>query len=157
MSNADLEPVVLIITALVLLYVAFVDLKSFQIRNELILVLIGLWLVDIAITSRWSSAYWNIGFAALMLIVMAYFYHRQWMGGGDVKLAALAFLWTGIDCALIFALLLLGFALIHAACARLGWVRVGHTDSGAMRIAFAPSIAAALIGVFVLGCLRVAT
>jgi Flp pilus assembly protein protease CpaA len=73
MSNADLEPVVLVITSLVLLYVAFVDLQSFQIRNELILALIGLWLVDIAITSRWSSAYWNIGFAALMLIVMAYF------------------------------------------------------------------------------------
>jgi prepilin peptidase CpaA len=117
MSNADLEPVVLVITALVLLYVAFVDLQSFQIRNELILALIGLWLVDIAITSRWSSAYWNIGFAALMLIVMAYFYHRQWMGGGDVKLAAVAFLWTGIDCALVFALLLLGFTIVHTAAA----------------------------------------
>ena len=44
MSNADLEPVVLVVTALVLLYAAFVDLQSFQIRNELILALIGLWL-----------------------------------------------------------------------------------------------------------------
>jgi prepilin peptidase CpaA len=157
MSNADLEPVVLVITALVLLYVAFVDLQSFQIRNELILALIGLWLVDIAITSRWSSAYWNIGFAALMLIVMAYFYHRQWMGGGDVKLAAVAFLWTGIDCALVFALLLLGFTIVHTAAAKLDLVKVRHADDGSMRIAFAPSIAAALIGVFVLGGLHGAT
>ena len=157
MSNADLEPAVLVIAVLVLLYVAFVDLHSFQIRNELILALIGLWLVDMIITGRWSSACWSMGFAAFMLIFMAYFYHRRWVGGGDVKLAAVAFLWTGIDCALVFALLLLGFALIHAACAKLGWVRVGHTDSGAIRIAFAPSIAAALIGVFVLGCLRAGT
>ncbi|MBV9239900.1 MAG: prepilin peptidase [Xanthobacteraceae bacterium] len=153
MSNADLEPVVLVITVLVLLYLAFADLHSFQIRNELVLALIGLWLVDITVTGRWSSAYGNIGFAAFMLIVMAYFYHRQWMGGGDVKLAAVAFLWTGIDCALVFALFLLGFAVMHAAAAKLGWVGVRHSDSGAMRIALAPSIAAALISAFLLGCL----
>jgi prepilin peptidase CpaA len=154
MSNADLELVVFVVTALVLLYVAFIDLRRFQIRNELILALIGLWLVDIAITARWSSAYWNVGFAALMLIFMAYFYHRQWMGGGDVKLAAVAFLWTGVDCALVFALLLLGFAIIHTAAAKFGWLKVRHADDGSIRIAFAPSMAAALIGVFVLGCLH---
>ncbi len=157
MSNVDLEPVVLVVTAAVLLYAAFTDLRHFQIRNELILVLIGLWLMDTAITARWSTVYWNIGFAAFILIFMVYFHARNWMGGGDVKLAAVAFLWTGIDCALVFALLLLGFAVIHAAVAKLGWVNVQRTDSGAIRIAFAPSIAAALIGVFVLGCLRAAT
>jgi prepilin peptidase CpaA len=157
MSNADLEPVVLVVTALVLLYAAFVDLRSFQIRNELILALIGLWLIYTAVTGRWSNAYWNIGFAGFMLIFMAYFYARQWVGGGDVKLAAVAFLWTGIDCALVFALLLLGFAIIHTAAAKLGWVKVRRTDSGSTRIAFAPSIAGALIGVFVLGFLHAAT
>ncbi|MBV8513138.1 MAG: hypothetical protein JO289_23480 [Xanthobacteraceae bacterium] len=70
-----------------------------------------------------------------------------------MKLAAVAFLWTGIDCALVFALFLLGFAVMHAAAAKLGWVGVRHSDSGAMRIAFAPSIAAALVSVFLLGCL----
>jgi len=154
MSNADLELVVLIVTSLVLLYVAVADLRNFQIRNELILVLIGLWLIYMSVTGRWSSAYGNIGFAAFMLIVMAYFYHRQWMGGGDVKLAAVAFVWTGIDCTLVFALLLLGFAIIHTAAAKFGWVKVRHADDGSMRIAFAPSIAGALIGVFVLRCLH---
>jgi prepilin peptidase CpaA len=157
MSNADLEPIVLVVTALVLLYVAFTDLRNFQIRNELILVLIGLWLIYTGVTGRWTSAYWNIGFAAFMLIFMAFFYARQWMGGGDVKLAAIAFLWTGVDCALLFALLLLGFVSIHTGAAKVGWFRVQHTESEATRIAFAPSIAAALIGVFVLGCFRAAT
>ena len=57
MSNADLELVVLIVTSLVLLYVAVADLRNFQIRNELILVLIGLWLIYMSVTGRWSSAY----------------------------------------------------------------------------------------------------
>jgi prepilin peptidase CpaA len=79
------------------------------------------------------------------------------MDGGDVKLAAVAFLWTGIECALVFALLLLGFAVIHTAAAKLGLVVVRRGDDGAMRIPFAPSIAAALIGVFMLGCLPTST
>lgn len=152
MSNADLEPVVLVVTAFVLQYVAFTDLRDFQIRNEFILLLIGLWLGYTALGNRWGSVYWNIGFAVFVLIFVAYFYARHWMGGGDVKLAAVAFLWTGVDCALMFALLLLGFAIIHTAAAKFGLVDVRHTDSGSMRIPFAPSIAAALIGVFALGC-----
>ena len=44
--------------------------------------------------------------------------------------------------------------VIHTAAAKLGWVAVRRGDDGAVRIAFAPSIAAALIGVFMLGCLR---
>jgi len=40
--------------------------------------------------------------------------------------------------------------VIHTAAAKLGWVAVRRGDDGAVRIAFAPpSIAAALIGVFI--------
>jgi prepilin peptidase CpaA len=153
MSNLDLAPVVLIITAAVLFYAALTDLRDFQIRNELILALISLWFVYVAVNHQWAQFYWNIAFAAFLLTFMLYFYARNWMGGGDVKLAAVAFLWTGIECALMFALLLLGFAVIHTAAAKLGWVAVRREDDGAMRIPFAPSIAAALIGIFMLGCL----
>jgi hypothetical protein len=45
----------------------------------------------------------------------------------------------------------------HTAAAKLGWVAVRRGDDGAVRIAFEPSIAAALIGVFMLGCLHGAT
>ena len=39
--------------------------------------------------------------------------------------------------------------VIHTAAVKLGWVAVRRGDDGAVRIAFAPSIAVALIGVFI--------
>jgi len=48
----------------------------------------------------------------------------------------------------------IGFVVIHTVVAKLGWVAVRRGDDGAVRIAFGPSIAAALISVFMLGCLR---
>jgi prepilin peptidase CpaA len=151
---SDPRAFIVVITAAVLLYAAITDLQEFRTRNELILCLIMLWLVHVAADHEWTSLYRDIGFAALLFIFMLYFYARSWMGGGDVKLATVAFLWTGADRALVFAILLLGFAAIHTAVAKLGWVAVRHTPSSSVRIPFAPSIAGALIGVFVLGWLR---
>ena len=45
MASAPLSHVVLVITAAVLFYVALTDFKQFKIRNELILVLAGLFVV----------------------------------------------------------------------------------------------------------------
>jgi prepilin peptidase CpaA len=89
-----------------------------------------------------------------MFLVMFVVYSFNMMGGGDVKLLSVAFLWVGIDCALAFALLLLLFSSIHAIASKLGWAnaQLGESDDR-KRIPFAPSIAAALAGVFMLGCL----
>lgn len=153
-SQFYLANVVLAMTAAVLFYAALSDLKHYRIRNELIVVLTGLYFLHAALSGRWPSIPWNIGFALLILAVMLYFYSQDLMGGGDVKLLTVAVLWVGIDCALAFALLLSLFATIHTIAGRLGWVdvqRVGEDQRP--RIAFAPSVAAALIGVFMLGCL----
>jgi prepilin peptidase CpaA len=76
------------------------------------------------------------------------------MGGGDVKLLTVAFLWVGIGCALPFAVLLLLFAGMHVIATKLGWAETRQADDDERkRIPFAPSVAAALIGVFMLGCL----
>jgi prepilin peptidase CpaA len=89
-----------------------------------------------------------------MFIVMAFFYSYRLMGGGDVKLLSVAFLWVGIGCALPFALLLLLFASIHSIAAKVGWANTQRVENDDReRIPFAPSIAAALAGVFILGCL----
>jgi prepilin peptidase CpaA len=145
---------VLIVTAAVLFYVAFNDLRHYKIRNDLIIVLAGLFFVHSLVSGEWTGVYWNIAFALLMFIAMIVLYSRHLMGGGDVKLLGVAFLWVGIDCALPFAILLLAFAGLHAAAAKLGWVGVRCADDDERkRIPFAPSIAAALIGVFMLGCL----
>jgi prepilin peptidase CpaA len=89
-----------------------------------------------------------------MFIIMFFIHLHRLMGGGDVKLLSVAFLWVGIGCALPFALLLLLFASVHTIAAKLGWVDAQRAkNDGRMRIPFAPSIAAALVGVFMLGCL----
>jgi Flp pilus assembly protein protease CpaA len=145
---------VLIVTGALLFYVAYNDLRHYKIRNELIIALAVLFIIHAAVSGRWTSAQWNIAFAAVMFLAMLLLYSRRLMGGGDVKLLGVVFLWVGIDCALPFAVLLLAFAGVHALAARLGWAEVQRASNDARpRIPFAPSIAAALIGVFMLGCL----
>ena len=151
--SPSLSHVVLVITGAVLFYVALTDFKQFKIRNELILVLAGLFVVHALLSGRWVSAHWNLAFAAVMFGVMLYFYAQNWMGGGDVKILTVGFLWIGLGCALPFAVLLAVFAAVHAAAAKLGWVEVQQVGDR-KRIPLAPSVAAALILCFILGCLQ---
>jgi prepilin peptidase CpaA len=146
---------VLFITAVMLLYVAATDLKQYTIRNDFILILVGLFFLHTAIAGRWSALPGNLVIAGVVFLMLLYFYGRRWLGGGDVKILTVAFLWAGAGCALPFALLLCLSASLHALAARLGWIsseRIG--DDKRARIPFAPSVAAALIGIFILGCVR---
>ena len=152
MASAPLSHIVLVITAAILFYVALTDFKHFKISNELILVLAGLFVVHAFVSGRWVSAPWNLAFAGLMFGVMLYFYAQNWMGGGDVKILTVSFLWTGFRCAFPFALLLAVFAAVHAVAAKSGWVEVQQFGDQ-KRIPLAPSVAAALILCFILGCL----
>ena len=151
--SPTLSHVVLVITAGVLFYVALTDFKYFKIRNELILVLAGLFIVHALLSGRWVSAYWNLALAAFMFAVMLYFYAQNLMGGGDVKILTVGFLWIGLDCALVFAVLMAIFATVHVAAAKLGWVKVQQAGKH-KRIPFAPSVAGALIVCFMLGCVQ---
>src|SRR5262245_54156252 len=113
--SPTLSHVVLVITAGVLFYVALTDFKYFKIRNEPILVLIGLFILHALLSGLWLSAYWNLALAAFLFVGMLYFYAKNWMAGGDVKILTVGFLWIGLDCALVFALLMAIFAMVHAA------------------------------------------
>jgi len=148
--------VVLVITAAVLFYVALTDFKLFKIRNELIVVLIGLFIIHALLSGRWVSAYWNLALAAFLFAVMLYFYSQNLMGGGDVKILTVAFLWIGLDCALVFAVLMAIFAMVHVAAAKFRWVKVQQVGEH-KRIPLAPSVAGAMIVCFMLGCLRPAS
>ena len=88
-----------------------------------------------------------------MLCVMLYFYAQNLMGGGDVKILIVGFLWIGLDCALVFAVLMTIFATVHVVAAKFGWVKVQQVGEH-NRIPFAPSVAGVLIVCFMLGCLR---
>src|SRR2546422_6866520 len=148
--SAPLSHVVLVITAGVLFYVALTDFKYFKIRNELVLVLAGLFILHALLSGRWVSAHWNLVLAVLMLCLMLYFYAHNWMGGGDVKILTVGFLWVGFACALPFAVLLAVFAAVHVVAAKFGGAEV-QQGGDKKRIPFAPSVAAALILFFLFG------
>jgi prepilin peptidase CpaA len=145
--------IVLIVTAATLFYVAWTDLKEFKIRNEMVLCIAGLYVLFAVLSGRWVVMHWNIGFAIFMLVIMLYYYSKGMMGGGDVKMLAVAFLWVGIECALAFAIFLAVSIIIHLIVVKLGWAKVQEVR-GRKRIPFAPSIAAALIVTFMSGCLE---
>jgi hypothetical protein len=92
----------------------------------------------------WVTAHWNLAFAAFMFVIMVYFYSQNLMGGGDVKILAVAFLWTGIWCAFVFAVLMAIFAMVQVAAAKFGWLKVQKVGDQ-KRIPLAPSVAGALI------------
>jgi prepilin peptidase CpaA len=151
--TAILSQIILVLTAAVLFYVALTDLKHYKIRNEFILVLTGLFLLYVIIVGSWTTLIWNFGFATLLFLLMLFFYSMALMGGGDLKLLTVAFLWVGPFCALPFAVFLLFFAGIHSLAAKLKFVET-RVKGDHRAIAFAPSIAAALISVFMVGCLN---
>src|SRR5688572_5484341 len=95
---------VLVATAAILFWIAATDLRSFKIPNNIILVLVALFCLYVLVSGRWVELHWHVGFAAFMFVVLLVCYAQNWLGGGDVKLLTVAFLWTGLHCALIFAL-----------------------------------------------------
>src|SRR5215813_4721976 len=107
--NFDFATAVLIITVAALFYAACIDLKHYKISNELILLLIGLFFLYTLGSNRWTAAAWSLGLAAGIFLFLIYPYKRHWMGGGDVKIMTVAFLWTGIECTLPSVILLLAF------------------------------------------------
>jgi prepilin peptidase CpaA len=151
-ASATLSNSILIITSATLFWVALRDFKEFKIRNELVLVLVGLFFVYSLASGRWVELHWHLGLAALMFAVMLYYYAQSLMGGGDVKLLAVAFLWTGPWCAVPFAILLLAFIGVHMLAVKFGWAEAQKSKKG-NRIPLAPSVAGALIGTFAIGCL----
>jgi Flp pilus assembly protein protease CpaA len=142
------------LTGAVLFYVGFTDFKYYKIRNEVILVLAGLFLLYVVILGSWTTLAWNFGFAALAFLFMLYFYSMELMGGGDLKLLTVALLWVGPFCAVPFAIFLLFFAGVHTLAAKLKFVETQMKAERKEMIPFAPSIAAALIGIFLVGCLN---
>jgi prepilin peptidase CpaA len=143
---------VLLITAAWLLYGAVKDLRDYSVSNVFVSVLAGLFLLHALLSGRWVTLHENVAFAMLMFALLLVCYWRGWMGGGDVKVLAAAFLWVGVRCALPFSLFLLAFATLHTVAIRLKWLE-GREANGRLKIPFAPSVSAALISSFALGCL----
>ena len=151
-SAQPLSYSVLVATAAILLWVAVNDFRSFKIPNNVILVLVALFCLYVPVSGRWAVLHWHVGFAAVMFLLLLVCYAQNWVGGGDVKLLTVAYLWTGPHCALVFSLLMLAFALLHIVLVHFEWVQAQRIE-GRNKVAFAPAIAGGLIGVFASGCL----
>lgn len=139
----------LMLTMACLIYAAVSDLREYKIRNGIIIVLVGLFFVHTALAGEWARLAVNVSCAITILLISLLFYWKAAMGGGDVKILAVAFLWAGLDRALLLTILLLIFVVVHAVIAMLGWTAAqGHGRR--LRIPFAPAVAAALIGTLLL-------
>jgi prepilin peptidase CpaA len=130
-------------------YAAWTDWQRYTISNELVLALIGLYVLDALLPIKWADVRGDLAFTVIMCVPLLIFYSLAWIGGGDVKLLAAAFLWAGLSGALPFAIFLAAFSSLHALAAKLGWVRSQRNDSGRQRIPFAPAIATALTGTLI--------
>jgi prepilin peptidase CpaA len=143
--------VILALVAVLMLYAAWTDLRRYVVGNGVIVALLVLFVAHIAIAEDRSSLPWTLALAGVMFAVLFFFFVRNWVGGADVKLMTMALLWVGIDRALPFAVLLLVFVLVHAVLARFKLVgSPAPAEDGRPRIAYAPSIAAAVIGTLLL-------
>jgi prepilin peptidase CpaA len=136
----------------VLFYVALTDFLTFKIRNEVVLLLLILYVLFAFVTRSHVEAITDITFAIAIFGFLLWFYTQGVVGGGDVKLVSVVCLWIGTHCALLFSMLLLALGGLHLLAAKMGWART-KPMAGRIGIPYAPSVAGALIGTIVLGCL----
>jgi prepilin peptidase CpaA len=136
----------------VMFYVGYTDFRSFKIRNNVLLLLLLLYVLFALVARTPPEILSNVIFAAIIFAVLALFYTKGVIGGGDVKLVSIVCLWVGVHCALLFSLLLLLFIGLHLVAAWLGWADTKPL-AGRFAIPYAPSVAGALIITVMAGCL----
>ena len=128
--------------AAILIFVAFDDLRNFQIRNEAVAALVVLFLLKAALGGRYWEAFSHAVFAAAILGAFLFMYAKELLGGGDVKLLGAAFLWLGMDNSFLFSLFLLAFTIVYALLAKFGSVPT-RTIAAGTKIPFGTCIGAA--------------
>ena len=147
--------VVLVITAALLFYAAFTDFKQYKIRNDLVLTLVGLFAIHAVISGRWVNISWDIRTCRRRIFIFALFLRAKLDGRRRRQ---------DVDGRLfvdrhrlrhpVRTSLARFFKPSHAGC-EAGWLGThGLNEEARTRIPFAPSLAAALISMFIIGCLR---
>ena len=118
----------------------------------MVLLLLILYVIFALVARSWVEILSSFILAALIFGVLLLFYAKRAIGGGDVKFISIVCLWIGAHCALLFSAFLFSFIALHLIAARIRWART-KPMAGSNAIPYAPSVAGALIGVIVLGCL----
>jgi prepilin peptidase CpaA len=136
----------------VLFYAGLTDLRTFKIQNNLVLLLLVLYVLFALIARTPFEILTNLAFAAIIFALLLWFYTRGVIGGGDVKFVAVACLWVGLHCALLFSITLLLLIGLHLFAAWMGWAAT-KPMVGRLAIPYAPSVAGAVIATALFGCL----
>ena len=145
MSLASIaELAVWALVVVVLFFIVVDDLKNYRIRNTTLLFLAGLFVVWCLINANLLLLISHVAVAAVFFVALAVMYRFNMMGGGDVKLLTLAFLWLGLEHGFLFSVLLCVASLIYTVIARLNWLPSRKRDNRTS-MPWGPSIAVAWI------------
>ena len=100
-----LEFILIALFPLLMFYSAISDMLTMTIPNWIPLILLAVYpVLAMAIGLNMEAAAWNAMVASMVLAVGFGFFAAGWVGGGDVKLAAVASLWLGSGHVLEFLL-----------------------------------------------------
>jgi Flp pilus assembly protein protease CpaA len=137
-------------TIAVLCYIGYTDFRTFKIRNGSLVLLLVLYALYAVLMRSAEDILFDVLFGAVIFGFLLFPYARKLIGGGDVKFFAVACVWAGTHCALIFSGALLVFIVLHLAALRMRWI--APLESGGRHlIPYGPSVAGALISVILLG------
>ena len=144
---ASLAAAMLFLLAMV--YVTISDLRFRRIPNWIVVAL-GLAYVPLAVVAGHPATdmAFNLGAGALVFAVGLFLFAKGWIGGGDVKLAAVSVIWLGAGLALPYILLtsLFGAAFVLASLVGLHILARKGGDTGRPvdgRMPYGPGMACA--------------
>jgi Flp pilus assembly protein protease CpaA len=146
------KPGIEAITVALLGYIGFTDFRTLKVHNWSIAALLVLYVLYAVIARSTYEIVFDVVLAGIIFGALLWFYQKGVVGGGDVKFLPVVCLWVGVNCALLFSVLLLLFVSLHLAVTKLGWAPTRSLNGG-RAIAYAPAISGALICTIVLGCL----
>ena len=129
----------------IMIHAGIGDLRTMRIPNSLILLLLGGYLVAVALAgASLPEVLWSLVAAATVFALGFLAFSCGWMGGGDVKLLSVAALWLGagnvapflfytsfFGAMLTILLLIFRATRLPVAWRRRDWLlRLHHRDSG---------------------------
>lgn len=115
-----IETVILISLVATLLFTIVDDWRRYTIRNEAILALLLLFAARALARGDYSQLVGHITLATVLFVMLLVIYARGWIGGGDVKLLAVACLWLGAARLSTFTLLMSCLVILYYVAAKLG-------------------------------------
>jgi prepilin peptidase CpaA len=100
LSNAmpPLSLLIRLVTACMLLWLAATDIRERRLPNKMVVVVGALFFIDaVVIHLSFSDLLMHLLTAVVVYLICAVLFAAKMLGGGDAKLAAVIFLWTGIS------------------------------------------------------------